>query len=71
MRVVVTGFGPFGAYQTNPSIEVVNGLKAAFDYEPVELIVQTLAVDYAEALKCSRLACEELEAEVFSFYFLN
>ena len=64
---MVTGFGPFGTFHANPSTEVVNGLAAEFDYEPVELIVQTVPVEYGEALKCSRMACEELEAEVFDF----
>jgi pyrrolidone-carboxylate peptidase len=65
MRIVVTGFGPFGGYSTNPSTVVVNKLGDKFSSDlQIELITKTLDVDYLEALECSKWICEELKADV-------
>lgn len=64
MRIAVTGFGPFGDFSTNPSSIVVDGLRKSFDFEPVELITETIDVDYSKAVKCSNKYCDELAADV-------
>ena len=64
MRIVVTGFGPFGGYSTNPSTVVVNKLGDKFSSDlQIELITKTLDVDYLEALEYSKWICEELKAD--------
>ena len=64
MRIFVTGFGPFGDFPSNPSTVVVDGLRECFECRDVELMTSTVDVAYAESLKCSKMANEELEADV-------
>jgi pyrrolidone-carboxylate peptidase len=68
MRIVVTGFGPFGDFDTNPSTVVVNSLSDEATKEncceDLELVTRLVDVDYAQALKYSEAICADLEADV-------
>lgn len=64
MRIVVTGFGPFGDFATNPSAVVVDALADVFDdCADVELITETVAVDYAKAMGCSNRISDTINAD--------
>lgn len=64
MRIVVTGFGPFGGFSTNPSGVIVKSLDETFDNEDVELITHIVNVNYTEAMEYSKIVCDELQADV-------
>jgi pyrrolidone-carboxylate peptidase len=63
-KFLVSGYGPFGSYESNPSSVIVSELKNMEFPDDLELTFAVVDVDYAEALRCSQHACTELAVDV-------
>ncbi|KAL3074953.1 hypothetical protein niasHS_014398 [Heterodera schachtii] len=73
MRILVTGYGPFGAFTVNPSAIVVDQLAQQCrdgtlgtddaDAIGIELVTRVVDVDYAGALGCANWARDELNVD--------
>uniref|UniRef100_A0A914HFE7 Pyroglutamyl-peptidase I n=1 Tax=Globodera rostochiensis TaxID=31243 RepID=A0A914HFE7_GLORO len=72
MRILITGYGPFGNVSANPSAVIVDKLKPDDDdkeafraaaADQVELVTKVIDVDYASALNCSNWALRELNVD--------
>ncbi|KAH7726611.1 Protein M04C9.3 b [Aphelenchoides avenae] len=62
-KIVVTGYGPFGSYEDNPSSEIVQRLSSFDDLkEHADLVTELIAVDYTEAEECACKANKELKS---------
>ncbi|KAH7701061.1 Protein M04C9.3 b [Aphelenchoides avenae] len=63
-KIVVTGYGPFGSYEDNPSSEIVQRLSSFDDLkEHADLVTELIAVDYTEAEECACKANKELKSD--------
>jgi len=67
-KILVTGYGPFGEYKVNPSSVICAALENLKISDDLELFIKVIDVDYDEALKTSKLACDELNVD-FALHF--
>lgn len=64
-RIVVTGYGPFGSYETNPSSEVVQRLATVAELkEHTDLVTELIQVDYEQAQQFACRVRSELQPDV-------
>jgi pyrrolidone-carboxylate peptidase len=64
-RIAVTGYGPFGAHDVNPSGVIVGRLAEMADkLEEVELETEVIPVAYSAAVNCSTRLCRDSKPDV-------
>jgi pyrrolidone-carboxylate peptidase len=73
-RIAVTGYGSFGCYTTNPSSVIVDNLEKLEFSDGIELLTETIPVEYAAAERCSTRLCKDVKPDVrklfLAIYFL-
>lgn len=67
MKLLLTGFEPFGQNQTNPTQHLVETLTARAPYPGVELIARVLPVEYARAEHQLRALIHDHRPDVILF----
>lgn len=65
-RIAVTGYGPFGSVDINPSAVIVENL-ASIKFPDIELMTEIIPVAYANADRCSSRLCADVKPDVSKF----
>lgn len=67
-RIAVTGYGPFGAHDINPSAVIVDRLaEMAAKLDDLELETEVIPVAYSAAVNCSTRLCRDSKPDVSWF----
>jgi pyrrolidone-carboxylate peptidase len=64
-RIAVTGYGPFGIHDINPSAVIVDRLKEmSAELNDMELETEVIQVSYSSAVNCSTKLCRDSKPDV-------